>query len=81
MKRLMMTAAALALLTTTAQAQVPSNGEDTLACRTARGEFSAGELKGVSPYILEQIRRGCEAPSRCTGILRRNQARGGNRAR
>jgi hypothetical protein len=57
MKRSLLTAAALALLTTAAHAQVPSNGDDTLACRSARGEMTGSiNPRGIPEFVLQQMR-------------------------
>ena len=56
-KGLMITSAALALLTTAAHAQVPSNGDDTLACRSARGEMTGSiNPRGIPEFVLQQMR-------------------------
>src|SRR5262245_29154268 len=56
-------AALLAAMSTTALAQMPpSNGEDTLACRSARGEMPDQRINpvGIPPFVLQQLKQRME---------------------
>lgn len=58
MKKFLLTSTALALLTPVALAQVPSNGEDTSACRSARGELEPHLRPGtMSPDVLKALQQ------------------------